>query len=57
MAAVMVAAVAVALAGRPVLAAAAAVLVVMLVAVPLVALATAVLAGVHWMTPPLWSGR
>jgi hypothetical protein len=57
MAAVMVPAVAVALAGRPVIVAAAAVLVVMLVAVPLVGLAAAMFVGVHWLTPPLWSGR
>jgi hypothetical protein len=57
MAAVMVAAVAMALAGRPVIVAASAVLVVMLVATPLVPLAAAMFAGVHWMTPPLGSGR
>ena len=52
----MVAAVAVALAGRPVVVAAAAVLVMMLMGVPLVALAAARFVGVHWSTP-LWSGR
>jgi len=48
----MVAALAMALAARPVIVAAATVLVVMLVA-----WATAVFVAAHWSTTPPWSGR